>query len=683
MVRSPTAMISFSRHLLGKTRHLFVPRASTTSQQIPQREIEDKIEHQIELKRLLQRQKYRNNNGKNVRKLARDELRSLRELATEVSLKANDGLHDDSTSDSTEKVFEAIHSQNLISNPESKSSKYVFPSVINDKLGLASTYLIPGNGEFKPQWALIVQQLELSGGFTDLDTKTVHAFVKTIPPADLKKLVPQLIQMCSDAEIEITPKIELLFFKSLATGGTVTSAEIQSMEAYFERFLEQNEQKPDYYETMICGYIKNGNMKKVEKLLNTMQLKNVEITRSIFSSILQGYIYYTHDHAKAWETFNAMKFLSKKTQPNERNYTDMVFSFVKSNRLEGALDLYQEMLDNNIALNQNVLASLARGCCKSKRFSTKSWDFVFKIYDQGLSPNLQTYESMLNISALEGSVDLTRALFAKLIQTNSVTSKAVLYLMMSYSKHDHSSREKTKRSAIEFNERGRIFKQNVMQDVDFSEIQGGFPFLPLISLPNNDAVLAEATAIVTFIKDFKPWLLTPQLVTSFLNTCVQLGSMEGFLKHYENLTCLEATAIPKSGGDGLEVIDKVETNLYRISRDTPIYITALKAAAKFKNYDFAMQLLKERGCYRKSIVYQSKPKKIQHVADFEFARALVECFKDLKMLKDALSIVLSSEEKFPWSWKELGGLVGAALTIEDLQMVETIKRVIRNNNNRR
>lgn len=140
------------------------------------------------------------------------------------------------------------------------------------------------------------------------------------------------------------------------------------------------------------------------------------------------------------------------------NATTLIwFFFCKNNKLEGALDLYQEMLDNGMPLNQNILASLARGCCKSKRFATKSWEFIFKIYDHGWLPNLQTYESMLNISAFEGTLDLTRALFLKMIQTNSVTSKAVLYLMMSYSKYMNG--EVTKRSFIELDERGRIFKQ--------------------------------------------------------------------------------------------------------------------------------------------------------------------------------------------------------------------------------
>ena len=683
---STTTTTSAFKHSLGKRCHLFIPRGSVSTK-IPQVEplrTEDEIEDQIRTKRLLQRQKYLNNDAKSLRKLARKELHELRELTAEVSLKSREIVPEEDLSDSTtDQVYEAIQNQALLSDSKQKQTKLFFPPEINDRLGLASNYLVPtDNVDTRPRWPLVLSQLELSGGFKDLDATTIQSFVKTIPSSDLKKLIPKLMQMYKDAGVEITPKVEFLFFKALATGGTVSAKEVETMETYFEKLLQKNDHKADYYETMICAYVKTRNMKKVEKLLNTMQLKNMEITRSIFTSILQGYIYYVKDHEKAWETFNAMKFLSKKTQPNERNYTDMVFSFVKNNKLEGALDLYQEMLDNNIPLNQNVLATLARGCCKSKRFAMKSWDFIFKIYDYGWLPNLQTYESMLNVTAFEGSLDLTRALFLKMIQTNSVTSKAVLYLMMSYSKYSIGG--VSKHSSIDLDERGRIFKQKVMQDVDFTEQLNGFPFLPLIVLPNNDAVLAEATAIISFMKDFQPWLLTPQLVTSFLNTCTNLGTMEGFLRHYEALTCSEVQGAPRTHTVSvIEAADKAEATSHKILRDTPIYIAALKAAAKFKNYEFTKTIIEERGLFRKTKIFQSMPQNRQYQTDFDFARALVECFKEMKLLKDALSVVLLSEERFPWSWKELGGLAGAALSIEDLQMMDEIKRVIRNNRNRR
>lgn len=100
------------KHPIGKRCHLYLPRVSATSPQIPPPpQMEDEIEHRIELKRLLQKQKYQNPDGINIRKLARDELRSLRELTKEMSLKTKEKVHEEAISESTEQVYEALHNQ--------------------------------------------------------------------------------------------------------------------------------------------------------------------------------------------------------------------------------------------------------------------------------------------------------------------------------------------------------------------------------------------------------------------------------------------------------------------------------------------------------------------------------------------------------------------------------------------
>lgn len=121
------------KHPIGKRCHLYLPRVSATSPQIPPPpQMEDEIEHRIELKRLLQKQKYQNPDGINIRKLARDELRSLRELTKEMSLKTKEKVHEEAISESTEQVYEALHNPDLLSGSKQKSTKYSFPPEINE-----------------------------------------------------------------------------------------------------------------------------------------------------------------------------------------------------------------------------------------------------------------------------------------------------------------------------------------------------------------------------------------------------------------------------------------------------------------------------------------------------------------------------------------------------------------------
>ena len=77
------------------------------------------------------------------------------------------------------------------------------------------------------------------------------------------------------------------------------------------------------------------------------------------------------------DTFDSMKFLSQKTQPDEKVYTDVIVSCVMHREIERALDLYYELKDKGMNVNQNLLSTLAKGCSRLKQFKTQAWNFCF------------------------------------------------------------------------------------------------------------------------------------------------------------------------------------------------------------------------------------------------------------------------------------------------------------------
>ncbi|KAI5956992.1 CCM1 [Candida jiufengensis] len=710
--------INLRKQIKLPQRFLYVPRSinpstiPTLDGLLPFSENQDPIEKKIQIKRrMLRNRSLESNNRENKSNLSED-LKSLRSLSSVISNRIN-GIAQTPDEKLDPKLTDLIYDDLDLANRSNSGNTEVstvfkkdaieLPEEITTRMGLAGTYLIPSDGTTTPNWNLIVSQLQLGGGFSNLSSSTVHKFIKSIPIRDLKYLIPILQKMCSSANIELQNKTNLLFFKSLAIGGRLSEVEMELMENYFEKFASLNELKLDVYETMICAYTKFGNMNKVEQLLKEMKLNKLEISRSILTSILQGYIFYEKDFNKALETFDAMKFLSTTTQPNSRTYTDMIIACVMNKKIEKALDLYQEMLDHRLKINQNTLAALAKGCSKSKQFSSKSWDFIFNIYDQGISPNLQTIECMLNISGLEGDVDLSRALFQKLAESGSITSKSIVFLMMSYSNYSPTK----KVNKIMENDRGRLFRENMIEKVDFFALQNDFPFLPVKHLSSDQLVLAESSALITFIVEFRPELISYQLVSCFLNIILNLGTFDQFKTTYNKTTFPILEKQPRQISTDI-IIEEADSKFdhqvinndiphqikdndnqlnfnnqaTKLPRDTIIHIIALRAAAKFKNYEFADEIILERGQYRKSSNFKSLNKKEQTKSDFEFSKALVNFYIKLNMLNDALAIVLSSEDRFQWSWKELGGLVGAALKIDDFKMAEDVKTVLRKSKNK-
>lgn len=590
------------------------------------------------------------------------------------------------------------------------------PDEIKERLGLLSELLVPEKSsnsklpekQVENNWKLLLSQLDQAGGLSGLSKRTISKFFLKIPPKNLKGLIPIIENMYNKAEMSIPHPIYYMFVRSLTLGDKISDTQMQLIDKYFQEISKQTDLKIDHYETMILAQVKNNHMEKIDGILALMKTKNIEILKMIYTSIVRGYIFYQKDHQKALETFDSMKFLSQKTQPDEKVYTDVIVSCIMHREIEKALDLYYELKDKGMNVNQNLLSTLAKGCSRLKQFKTQAWNFLFQIYDHGWVPNLQTYEHMLYIAARDGDVELTRALFYKMLQTNSVTVRAFRYLILSYSKYVPPHKRK-ERYLILLNHKGQLFRENILQDVDFNKPIHGFPFLPSSHIPDSKFVLAESSAIWAHTVMNNPSFLRQQtLVASYVSIALELDDFTEFENRFNSASYLNKDGIPKVRE--IEIIEpqqdeptetvtateqqntlsntsvirspilnqlqqNVNDNQFKAPRDSYLYNLAIKAAGKFKNYGFAQEILHERGQFRKSNSFKSLSPKQQHQDDFQFAGYLVECWTNMNLLEDAYAVVLLSIDRFPWSWRELGVLNNAAMKLGSLELAEAVRKV--------
>lgn len=593
------------------------------------------------------------------------------------------------------------------------------PDEIKERLGLLSELLVPAKTsnnklpekQVENNWKLLLSQLDQAGGLSGLSKRSVSKFFLKIPPKNLKNLIPMIENMYNKAEMSIPHPIYYMFVRSLTLGDKISDSQMQLINKYFQEISKQTDLKIDHYETMILAYVKNNHMEKIDGILAQMKKKNIEILKMIYTSIVRGYIFYQKDHQRALDTFDSMKFLSQKTQPDEKVYTDVIVSCVMHREIERALDLYYELKDKGMNVNQNLLSTLAKGCSRLKQFKTQAWNFLFQVYDHGWVPNLQTYEHMLYIAARDGDVELTRALFYKMLQTNSVTIRAFRYLILSYSKYVPPHRRKEKHLIL-LNHKGQLFRQNILQDVDFSKPVHGFPFLPSSHIPDSKFVLAESSAIWAHTVMNNPSFLRQQtLVASYVSIALELGDFTEFKDRFDSASYLNTDGIPKvreieiieprqdeptekattteeqnalSETDNNSLIrspilnqlqQNINDNQFKAPRDSYLYNLAIKAAGKFKNYGFAQEILHERGQFRKSNSFKLLSPKQQNQDDFQFAGYLVECWTNMNLLEDAYAVVLLSVDRFPWSWRELGVLNNAAMKLGSLELAEAVRKV--------
>ncbi|EMG48063.1 CCM1 Mitochondrial group I intron splicing factor CCM1 [Candida maltosa Xu316] len=729
MIRS-TVRQNNSLLLLSK-RCLFVPSSSITNR--PKRKLKPFTEPKLKPKpkpRSTEEQPQPKPSAVDIKlqSKAKHSLKGLRSLSREIShyispdaltTTIKPGIKDlppIDIEDTSDDIFNQINNSGTkeLEKPKPPPS-LMFPEQINQRLGLVSDMLIQPNGKTNlPQeiknnnWNMLLIQLDQTGGFKGLTQKDITHFIRKIPLKNLKSLIPHLEKMHHDAGLTIHYNVYYLFTRALTTGGRISDLQLKMVERYFDEISKQTELKIDHYETMVYAYVKNNNMTKVDDVLKIMKDKDIPISKSIYTAVFQGYSFYQKNHDKALEVFDAMKFFSKETSPDENVYTDVIISCVANRQLEKGLDLYQEFQDNNLKVNQRILSALAKGCSRSRQYKFDAWNYIFQIYDYGWAPTLQTYEHMLYISATDGDVELTRALFYKLLESNSVSGQAFISLMLSYSKYIPPSR-RTEPFLASLTDKGRLFRQGILNGVDFTKPVQEFPFLPFQTIPDTKFILAESSAVWAHaIIKYPQFVRQHQVVTSYLTVALELGEFEEFKDRFDASTYLNTEGIPKAReveiiepdqeNDTTDEVKQQDSsssnelikspifkhlepalvdNRFKAARDSFIYNIAIRAAGRFKKYEFAQDILKERGQYRKSNNFKRLTPKEQEREDFQFASYLVECWTNMNLLEDAYAVVLSSVERFPWSWKQLGVLSRAAMKLGSLSLVESLKNVVR------
>lgn len=592
------------------------------------------------------------------------------------------------------------------------------PETIKERLGLAVKFLVTKHNQ---NWLLVLQQLQLAGGFKDVPPKDVRKFLYAMPLGDVAKLHHIIEQMLVEADIEISPKILNVFILGLSQGGTISDQNLGKIETYVSRIYELNKGKKlprDTYELMIRVHGKRNDLEKINHFLGEMKANKLEPSPVIYLDILSTCVYKARDHKQAVEIFDTLKFLSQKTKPDTRAYQDIIVSYVNNNDIEKALDLYREMLNTGVSVNQKILVALAKGCISREELKLKAWDFMFDIYNNGWEPSLETYEYMMYLASKDFDVSFTRALYSKLNESGSLTAKAFTFLMLAYSRAAVACKIDCPPSSITFHETGRIFRRNILSDLKYTgssdkDESVNLPFLPFLDLKTKREILAESSAMWAYTLIHNPEFINSENTNTYLNIAAHIGSIEDFEERFNSTTYLD---VAQNENQTRFIIDESEINtlkdddnnedtdlsktktrdknsmttspllqqlgktpnlsVKKVARTSLTYVIALNAAGNCKNYPFAQKIWVERGLFRKSPLFTNLSRDKKNKLDFEFASAMVSSLAEMNLLQDALAILVSTEYQFKWTWRELHKLYEKAEMHGHDKLCKTIKGIV-------
>ncbi|CAK7898040.1 mitochondrial group I intron splicing factor Ccm1p [[Candida] anglica] len=427
------------------------------------------------------------------------------------------------------------------------------PESIQQRLGLSIRYLVSAKHQ---NWPMVLQQLAAEGGFKGLPTKDVRQFVRAMPPKQLKNLIPVVQEMCAAGDVEVGQKLVDLFIQALVQGGEVDARamqEINQWKRHLQRVNKGGRLPRSTYELLVAASGKHGDMTSVNAYLSEMKARGLEPSAETFTNVLTTCVYRAKDHGQAVAIFESMKFLSARTKPTTKNYQDIIVSYVNNDQIEKALDLYQEMKVEKIGMNQPIMVALARGCTTRVELRMKAWEFMFEIYERRWDPTVETVEYLMYLAANDGDLALVRALYRKMNESQDVTERAFSFLMLGYGK----SAEDGEMPGITFNERGRVFRRNILDEAEREIFHGGdekgsndpaknIPFLPLVTLQSAAQRVAESSAMWAHTLIFNGRLINDKNTDMYLKVAIEHGEMGDFMERYEGSTELDREGIPGS-----------------------------------------------------------------------------------------------------------------------------------------
>lgn len=485
------------------------------------------------------------------------------------------------------------------------------------------------------------------------------------------------------------------FIESLSRGGTISRGNLARIELYVERIRAGSPPgvKPlprRTYELLISVYGKCNKLSQIDAILQEMKSFKLSPSPAIYSNVLKTYVYKSRDHKQATAVFDTMKFLSHTTRPNTDAYNDIIVSYVNNNDVEKALDLYQDMIDGRIEVNQSIMVALSRGCSQRPGLLFKSWEFMLEIYDRGWTPRRETLEYMISLAAHDGDTALARVIFKKLAAVGSITRRSVTFLLQAYGKSRvQAAAAATPAAAImdppivSMHEKGRLLRRTLLSE--FNSVRETVPMLPVLDVTTVEEIMAESGAIWRYIVEEVPEVVSVEGYNTYLNVAAEFGTEEEFLGRYnesshelwresvqgrdldpKDLEDLDLTLDldPKDLKDlDLQDLQDLEPGPNGVPgpgpnppgplRNTFTYIIGLKAAGNLKSYQLAQQIWTERGHYRKTNQFRTLSPTKKNQLDFEFANSMVQSLTKMKHLLDALAVILSTEYQFKWSWNQL------------------------------
>ncbi|KAK9370967.1 hypothetical protein V1509DRAFT_651173 [Lipomyces kononenkoae] len=479
------------------------------------------------------------------------------------------------------------------------------------------------------------------------------------------------------------------------------------------------------YDSFIGGYAETKNKEMVEKLVNDMQSLGLGPTEHTYTQILklhyhlrdfkamanivdkmnQEGIELSLDHytllmrmcfktrrlRELFQIFDLLKFRATANLPDERIYSIAIGACGAMKDTERALDLYKEMTTrplNPLEPNQLVLNALIYACSTRREYHYQAWQYLLEARDRGYPLDEFSIELMLNICAVAGDVVYARLLLLQLYAEPSFKPCAHSFqcLFRAYSICLRRRSSLGANSALDSELGTAVQKALIPVDNIFNHTDSEVPpFLPVSRISTVDELLAEAHAVMRYLQESHPELITEFVVNTYLSIASNNHQNREYRLWFAESTTPaidpEISKVPDCAyetrlqGPALAhavsattCIDEDGTEMHaepfdlRFGKPDPaftvkalrnryIYQGALELAFRTKDLYFGKAVYAEREAWKQTKEYEMLLPEERQKLDFKAVRFMIDIYARAQRFDNAWDL-LQNHPEFPWVFEE-------------------------------
>lgn len=507
-------------------------------------------------------------------------------------------------------------------------------------------------------WVPVIDKLaENPHSLENFDPRELHDLIQSIPRGQRVQVIEKLETLGNNVGLIDSA---MLFNDIMATYNLAnTSTSAAKVEQLFTE-MQKKHIKPNIATMgiMVQLYSKMEDVKKVKEFVDKITELGMQPTPEIYTSVLQMYVR-LDKYEHAMDVFDTMKFLSNETAPTSKTYSSVILLDILHDNIEHAVSLYTEMCENEVVPEPQALLALAKGCSKRKDMLSQGWSYVLDYYQNGYPMNYRLMEVMMSLAVNDSDLALARALFLSISDAagGSASPIPLKLLFNAYSQYDPTH---TPVSASD--DRVNAIRYRAVEMMNFGPDSP--PLLPVNNL-NQSLILQECKALFKYYLLRYPAAVSKQILVSYLFVIAKWSTMADFENQLNKYTYFEKSdgqvtvdETPETMQDGSVPVDKaLDKPPVQFNRNDYIYSACMNSAFLHKDVDFAQKIWEERGNYRKTPEFQALSPHVQDSADFKFARQMLRIFTETGNVVDAYQMVLSSQNRFVWTYYHLKALM--------------------------